>query len=352
MGGVTVRLEEGHWQAHLAAVVAETPAVVPVVKGHGYGFGLVRLAAECRRLGVDTIAVGMPSEVAVVRDVFGGDVVVLQPFDPADPLARELLADPRVVTTVSREADVRDVASTGARPRVLVEVLTAMRRHGLAADRLGSVAAALDGVTFEGWTLHLPLREEGRYAEAVRLARAALDVAPGTLWLSHLPADQVRRLGVELGGAEGAVPVRARVGTRLWLGDAAGRQVTATVLDVHPVRRGERAGYRGRVVPGDGWVVVVAGGTSHGVGLEAPTSATTWRQRATALATGSLGAAGRALSPFTLDGRKRWFLEPPHMQSSQVFLPASATPPQVGDEVPVELRLTIATPDAVVLSKP
>ena len=134
-------------------------------------------------------------------------------------------------------------------------------------------------------TLHLPLREEGRYAEALRLARAALTTAPAPLWLSHLPADQVRGLAAELRGADGPVPVRARVGTRLWLGAAAGRRTTATVLDVDRVRRGERAGYRGRVVPGNGWVVVVAGGTSHGVGLEAPTSASSWRQRATALAT-------------------------------------------------------------------
>ena len=347
MGGVTVHLDQARWQAHLAEVVADTPGVVPVVKGHGYGFGLVRLAAECRRLGVETIAVGMASEVAVVRDVFGGDVVVLQPYDHADSVARELLADPRVVTTVSRPDDLRAVAAAGGRPRVLVEVLTSMRRHGLGADQLPAAAELLDDVTFEGWTIHLPLREEGRRDEASRLARAAVDARPGTLWLSHLPPDQVQRLGVELGGPHGTVPVRARVGTRLWLGDARGRRTTATVLDVHPVRRGERAGYRGRVVPGAGWVVVVAGGTSHGVGLEAPTSASTWRQRATALATGSLEAAGRALSPFTIDGRKRWFLEPPHMQSSLVFLPASATPPSVGDEVPVELRLTIATPDAV-----
>ena len=348
--GVTVRLDEPRWQAHLATVVADTPAVVPVVKGHGYGFGLVRLASECRRLGVDTIAVGMASEVGVVRGAFEGDVVVLQPYEPADGPAHTLTSDPRVITTVSRLDDLRGLAAAEGRPRVLLEVLTSMRRHGLSVDDLAAAGPLLEDVTFEGWTIHLPLREDGRYAEAVRLARAALAVAPGTLWLSHLPADQVRRLGVELGGSEGAIPVRARVGTRLWLGDAAGRRTSATVLDVHPVRRGERAGYRGRVVPGDGWVVVVAGGTSHGVGLEAPTSASSWRQRATALATGSLEAMGRALSPFTIDGRKRWFLEPPHMQSSLVFLPASASPPDVGDEVPVELRLTIATPDAVILN--
>ena len=92
---------------------------------------------------------------------------------------------------------------------------------------------------------------------------------------------------------------------------------------------------------------MVAGGTSHGIGLEAPTSATTLRQRAIALATGSLEAAGLALSPYTINGKKRWFLEPPHMQSSLIFLPGKEKPPAIGDEVPVELRLTTATVDTI-----
>ena len=81
--------------------------------------------------------------------------------------------------------------------------------------------------------------------------------------------------------------------------------------------------------------------------MEAPTSATTIRQRAIALATGSLEAAGLALSPYTVNGKKRWFLEPPHMQSSLVFLPAKERPPAIGDEVPVELRLTTAIVDDI-----
>ena len=66
-----------------------------------------------------------------------------------------------------------------------------------------------------------------------------------------------------------------------------------------------------------------------------------------ALATGSLEAAGLALSPYTINGRKRWFLEPPHMQSSLIFLPGKEKPPAIGDELPVELRLTTATVDSV-----
>ena len=330
-----------------------TPGLVPVIKGNGYGFGLARLAAEASTLGLDTIAVGTAPEVAQVREAFPGSIVVLQPWRPNDPLATELAADPRVITTVSVVDQLALLTAAGPSPRVLLEVLTSMRRYGIAADRLAEAARPLagphhGGVKFEGWTIHLPLFDDGRYAEAERLGRAALAARPGPLWLSHLPSSEAMAVARQLGGSDGdPVPIRQRVGTRLWLGDADSRTTTATVLDVHPVRRGERIGYRQRVVPADGWVLVIAGGTSHGVGLEAPSSAASIRQRAVALATGSLEAAGLSLSPYTVAGRKRWFLEPPHMQSSMVFLPAKATPPAVGDEVPVELRLTTATVDQV-----
>lgn len=351
MTGVTLRLDGARWREHLQTVAGATPGLVPVAKGNGYGYGLPRLAREAAALGADTIAVGTPAEVAAVRDAFEGDIVVLTPFSPADPIAVRLAEDPRVITTVSRLVDLATIADLGDRPRVLVEVLTSMRRHGIAVSDLPGVAPSLGRVSCQGWTIHLPLLADGRYAEAERLGRAALAVSPGTLWLSHLPPTETAALAQQLGGA-GAdpVPVRLRLGTRLWLGDESTRSTTATVLDVHPVSRGERAGYRQRMVPADGWIVVVAGGTSHGIGLEAPTPASSLRQRAIAIATGSLEAAGLALSPFTIAGRKRWFLEPPHMQSSLVFLPRREIPPTIGDEVPVELRLTTATVDTIVTS--
>jgi hypothetical protein len=348
MAGVVLRLDGPHWREHLQTVSGATPGMVPVIKGNGYGYGLPRLAEESTNLGVDVIAVGTPFEVAVVRESFAGDVVILNPWDQASPLATELTDDSRVITTVSRLDDLERVSSGEDRPRVLVEVRTSMRRHGIVAEDLGRVAPLLAGVAFEGWTIHLPLLADGRYAEAERLARAALAAAPGTLWLSHLPPEEAEALGRQLGGASGnPVPIRLRVGTKLWLGEESARRTTATVLDVHPIKRGERAGYRQRLCPADGWIVVMAGGTSHGIGMEAPTSASTLRQRAVALATGSLEAAGLALSPYTINGRKRWFLEPPHMQSSLIFLPGKEKPPAIGDELPVELRLTTATVDAI-----
>jgi hypothetical protein len=64
---------------------------------------------------------------------------------------------------------------------------------------------------------------------------------------------------------------------------------------------------------------------------------------------GSVEALGWARSPFTIGGKKRWFVEPPHMQASMVYVPGSKGIPAIGDQVPVELRLTTATVDEVVL---
>lgn len=353
MSGLTLHLDVERWRRHLRAEAGSTPGLVPVVKGNGYGFGLRRLAEESATLGVDTIAVGLPAEVEQVRDAFGKTVVILNPWDAHNPLAVELAEDPQVLTTVSRIEDLAALAALETRPRVLVEVLTSMRRHGIDPADLGRVALLADRVRIEGWSLHLPLREEGRFAEAEALARAALAVLPAPLWFSHLPPGEAAVLAASLAPpGEPPVPLRLRSGTHLWLGDPASRRTTATVLDVHKVSRGMRVGYRQRPCLSDGYVVVVAGGTSHGVGLEAPTSASNLRQRAVALTSGGLEAAGRALSPYTIAGRKRWFLEPPHMQSSQVFLPGNATPPSLGDEVPVEVRLTTVTVDQIVSTAP
>ncbi len=346
MAGLTLWLDSTRWPEHLRTIAESTPGLVPVVKGNGYGYGLARLAGHAADLGADTIAVGIPREVPIVRETFTGDVVILNPWESSTGLPD----DPGVILTVSRLADLRALDPAGPRPRAVLELRTSMLRHGIGTDELSEVAELLDRIDFQGWTIHLPLLGAGRYAEAERLGRAALAVAPGPLWLSHLPTEEATALARQLAGPEGEpVPLRLRVGTRLWLGDEASRRTTATVLDVHPITRGDRAGYRQRRSPASGYIVVVAGGTSHGIGLEAPTSASSLRQRAVALAGGSLEAAGLALSPYTINGRKRWFYEPPHMQSSLVFLPAKEQPPAIGDEVPVELRATTATVDRIVL---
>jgi len=96
--------------------------------------------------------------------------------------------------------------------------------------------------------------------------------------------------------------------------------------------------------------VVVSGGTAHGIGLEAPTGDSSVRARVTTLARGGLDAVGLARSPYTVGGKARYFAEPPHMQSSMLFLPSGADVPAVGDEVDVRVRFTATTFDRVEIS--
>jgi alanine racemase len=347
---VVLRVPAADWRAHQRRVLAATPGLVPVAKGNGYGFGLVRLAGEAAALGVDTLAVGTPAEVAAVRDSFGGRIVVLQPWRPGEPGAEELLADERVIHTVSRVSDLEHLSASGRRPSVLLELLTSMKRHGMAVGELTDVRRVLadDGVDVVGWTVHLPMPAAtgGNAAEAERLAKTGLAVRQAPAWFSHLTGADYDRLRATL-----YTGTRLRIGTELWLGGSVARRTTATVLDVHKVARGEKVGYWQHAMPADGHIVVLSGGTAHGIALEAPTSAATGRQRLISAVNGSVEALGWARSPFTIAGKKRWFVEPPHMQASMVFVPGSKGIPAIGDEIPVELRLTTATVDEVVLEE-
>nr|WP_246400848.1 alanine racemase [Jiangella mangrovi] len=340
-----MHIAAGPWRDRVRRYVDDAAAagvtVVPVAKGNGYGFGNAVLAAESAALGVTTVAAGTYEEVPAVAQAFGGDVLVLTPWRP---WLDGGFGDERVVHTVSRLEDLRALATGDARPRVVVEVLTSMRRHGVAAGDLAEVAKLIDGVRFEGFALHLPLTGD-HTAEATALARQAFEAAPAaprTVWVSHLTPAKAAAVARDT-GAE----VRLRVATALWLGDRTGLTAKATVLDVHRVRRGETFGYRQRRARRDGTLLVVAGGTAHGIAMQAPSAATTLRQRATALARGGLEAGGRALSPFRVAGRQRWFAEPPHMQCSMIWLPADATPPAVGDQIDVEVRFTTTTFDTL-----
>ena len=122
------------------------------------------------------------------------------------------------------------------------------------------------------------------------------------------------------------------------------------MLDVHEVERGDVFGYRGRTAPKAGHILIVSGGTAHGIGLEAPIGDQSLRARAATLARGGLDAVGFVRSPFTVDGKLRLFAEPPHMQASMLFLPHGPKVPVVGEEIGVRVRHTITRFDRVVVS--
>lgn len=351
---LTLTVDTDRWRQHQREVLRQFPGIIPVIKGNGYGFGNARLAAEADQLGVDMVAVGTYAELPEVRDAYSGDILVLTPWRPGV----EATADSRVVHTVSRVSDLHDLLSADTSARVVVELATSMRRHGVAAPelaslagerRVGDVVDALSKVRREGWALHLPLPVAGNHGSEVeawiselRSSRLPAD----TLFVSHLSTDEL----TQVGAAHPDSTVRPRVGTKLWLGDRDTYRATATVLDVHPVHRGDHFGYRQRRVPGTGHLVIVAGGTAHGIALEAPSHVGSVRDRVKTLAQGGLEAAGRALSPFSIGGQRRWFAEPPHMQVSMVFLPAPAEPPAIGTELDVNVGMTLTNFDRRVFS--
>jgi hypothetical protein len=335
---LTLYVDGPRWRGHLRSFAAATPGLIPVVKGNGYGLTLGSLARRADWLGVDTVAVGTYGETAEVERRFPGDIMVLEPWRPF----LDVPAGERFVHTIGRLEDLSAIAVSHSRPRVVLEALTSMRRHGLDADDLTAALASHDGVRVEGLALHLPLGG-GHVDEVDAWLRAA---HPVRCYLSHVAGTELDALRI----AHPDVEFRPRVGTSLWLGDRDALSARSTVLDAHPVKRGQRVGYRQRRALRDGHVLVLSGGTAHGIALEAPASGGSPRQRAVSVAKGGLEAAGRALSPFTVDGRQRWFAEPPHMQVSLVFLPSSVDPPAVGAEVSVDVRLTTTTFDRIVIT--
>ena len=347
---LTLTIDGDRWRDHLRSVATAEPDLVPVVKGNGYGFGLGRLARKAQWLGVDTIAVGTYEELPEVASRYDGSLLVLTPWRPfGAALELDAAMAARVVHTVSRVEDLTDLLGRQPDARFVLERTTSMLRHGMTARELWSTAEIVrqhPRARQAGVALHLPLANGANLSEVHRLMTevVATELPLDTVWVSHLsPA--------ELGALRTAYPdfrFRPRIGTDLWLGDRSALRVTATVLDVHAVERGDGFGYRHRTAPKAGHVLIVSGGTAHGIGLEAPLGDASLRGRAATLARGGMDAAGFVRSPFSIDGKQRLFAEPPHMQASMLFLPHGPRVPAVGDVVDVRVRYTATTFDRVV----
>ncbi|UDY23558.1 alanine racemase [Nocardioides sp. Kera G14] len=329
------------WRNHLRSVADATAGLVPVAKGNGYGFGLASLARRCEWLGVDVMAVGTYAELPSVLSRFPGDVLVLTPWRPWIPVLSPEVAG-RVIHTVSRPEDLEALLEVQPGARVVLERTTSMRRHGMSAAELWAAAGiARSRARFEGVTIHLPMTG-GNEPEARALLDDVIGAEASSVWISHLTPSELERLR----SAYGDLSIRPRVGTGLWLGDRGALAVTAVVQDVHPIRRSERFGYRqGRGASGH--LLVVSGGTAHGLGLVAPSGDSSPRGRAATLAKGAIESAGTLRSPFSLDGKPLEFAEPPHMQASMLVLPKGARVPEVGDTVDVAVRFTTTTFDEI-----
>jgi len=200
-----------------------------------------------------------------------------------------------------------------------------------------------------GIALHLPVEHPA--ADRWRAAQSALrsvaglraaGVEPGTLWISHLSTDEVTRLG----RADPLTRIRTRVGTGLWLSDRRSFRAGGAVLDAHPVHRRQPIGYRQRRSPA-GTLIVVSGGTAHGVGLQTIAAPARWSELIRAALAGAAHGAGLTSSPFHWAGRRLRYADVPHMQVSLLLVPTGTAVPPVGERLPCDVRMTVTTFDEV-----
>ncbi len=311
--GLRLRVRQQAWQHAVQACAELHPGLLPVVKGNGYGFSRATLMPMAAAL-ADTIAVGTVFEAGDVPP--DRTALVLTPH-----LGELPITAPRDVTLTIGSADhVQALPSRQWQRHVVVKLQSSMRRYGVELRGLEALLATARGAdcAITGYALHFPLVGSSldHVAEVERwlpLLDPKLPVA-----LSHLDAHAYARLIEQH-------PDRSfniRCGTALWLGDKSTVQLSAQVLDVYRVDAGDTVGYRGVAVPGRGHVVLAAAGSSHGV-----------------------RPLHDGRSPFHFARQRLHLIEPSHMHTSMLFVPADNACPVVGDGVDVQCPLTLTNAD-------
>jgi alanine racemase len=288
--------------------------LVPVVKGNGYGFGRPILIEQAVTLGHE-IAVGTVFEA---RDVPGTHTpIVLTPTGSEIP---STLPNNSVLTVGSIE-HVETLRTAGWTGRVIIKLLSSVKRYGVSADQVDALLQHVTDAHMQhyGWSLHLPL--DGDATQHLAEASHWITKLPNQLPLhvSHLDLGQISALRA----AHPTQTIVARLGTSLWLGDKSNMQLSTDVLALHHVAGGT-AGYRNTAVAGEGTIVIVGAGTAHGI----------------------MPLAHNA-SPFHFGRQRIELLEPSHMHTSMLFVPAGNPCPTIGNEVDVQQPLTRIFADAI-----
>lgn len=301
------------WESHVDSVASRVNGLVPVVKGNGYGFGRDWLARRAAAL-ASHLAVGTADEASSVPA--DRTPVVLTPLVTPRPDLRE-----DAVVTIGSLAH---VVAAAERP-VLVKVRSSMNRHGCVPSQVADLADAARraGSSIAGLSIHPPL--EGTVDDHVREIvdiLGSLDASLNGLpvWVSHIDGDGLGELRREFADRQWFL----RLGTALWHGDKSMFHLGADVIDVHHVRRGDRAGYRLTTIEQDGSVAIIGCGSAHGV---VPLD------------------DGR--SPFHFAQRRLALLEPPHMHTSMVVIARDQPTPGIGDHVDVQRPLIMTAVDRV-----
>ena len=366
------------FRGHLVSVMnsyAQAGAnLVPVIKGNGYGFGRHALADEAVRLGCNRIAIGTVWELGKALADFTGEILVLEPFNSLDRSAVDEWAQhlehnaERVIVTVG-DVDLTAVHSAGAK-NIYLEGKTSLSRFGILPFDLQSIENFND-LKVLGLTLHLPIVQPTTKVNATTEISSAFNGAamsqsmtetwnwivlyqeldtkfslPKHLSLSHVTDHQVKSLKKMMQSYNFDLDIEARVGTKLWLGEPSALQATGTVLEIHEINHRQSVGYQQVDSGSNKRLIVVSGGTAHGVAMAAPSNASSLRKKGVAIAEGFSQAIGKVRSPFSFAGKNLDFVEPPHMQVSMLWTDDKNI--SIGDTLNCNVRNTTTNFDIVI----
>jgi alanine racemase len=363
----------GHLVSVMNSYATSGAELVPVIKGNGYGFGRDLLADEASRFGCNRIAIGTVWELGQALADFAGQILVLEPFNSSDAPAVEKWRQhlehnaARIIVTVSK-VDLAAVRSAGAKD-IYLEGKTSLSRFGILPYDMQSISN-FDDLNVLGLSLHLPIVQAAHKVDATTEISSAFDGAalsqsmtetwnwivlyqemstkfslPKHLSLSHVSEDQVKSLKKMMQSYNFDLEIEVRVGTKLWLGEPSALQATGTVLQIHEITHQQTVGYQQIATGTNKRLIVVSGGTAHGVAMAAPSNARSLRKKGVAIAEGFSQAIGKVRSPFSCDGRNLDFVEPPHMQVSMLW--SNDMSIAVGDELNCNVRNSTSNFDCV-----
>lgn len=334
MSGLTLHVDAERWRHHIMHFVARYHGnLVPVIKGNGYGFGLPTLAREAANFSAAVVACYNVDEAAVIRSQFAGDVLLLSPTERLD--------EDWIIHTI---APISETFENNAPKRFLLEMLSPVYRHGFAVSEIAPALADF-GKTGKclGIAIHLPINQKSSMVKWIDeqlkkldTEKISSDLYDNTIWVSHLTAEDLTTLK----NLWPTIRWKNRIGTDLWLGARTSLTATATVIDRHRLTAGARIGYR-QLAPGKGWLLIVAGGTGQGIGLEFPNGGLK------NLIKSGLRLFGWNPSPYSWNGKALAFAEAPHMHNSLLYIGADKAP-EVGEEIGLTVRFTTTSFDEIV----
>lgn len=374
----SLKVDATKFRSHLVSVMISYATagaeLVPVIKGNGYGFGRDVLAGEASRLGCNRIAIGTVWELGQSLADFAGEILVLEPFNSSDGSAvnqwRQHLEhnSDRIIVTVSN-LDLAAVRSAGAK-NVYLEGKTSLSRFGILHFDMQSIANFND-LKVLGLSLHLPIVQPAIKVDATTEISSAFNGAslsqsmtdawnwivlyeelstkfslPKRVSVSHVSEKQIHSLKKMMQSYNFNLEIEVRVGTRLWLGDPGALQASGTVLQIHELEHRQSVGYQQIDSGNNRRLLVVSGGTAHGVAMAAPTNASSLRKKGIAIAEGISQAVGKVRSPFSYHGKNLDFVEPPHMQVSMLW--SNDMTISVGDTLDCNVRNTTTNFDCVI----